>query len=83
MQCARRLEPALTRPPLAPQTRPMQYQRPSALVRARDNARELWAFLRQRKKWWLVPIILALLLLALLVLTGQGTAVGPFIYTLF
>ena len=44
---------------------------------------ELWAFMRVRKKWWLGPIILVLLLLGLLLVLTQGSALAPFIYTLF
>ena len=44
---------------------------------------ELWAFMKVRKKWWLGPIFVMLLLLGLLVVFTQGTAVAPFIYTLF
>lgn len=44
---------------------------------------ELWAFLRVRKKWWLAPIIVALLLLGVLVITAQSSAVSPFVYVLF
>ena len=44
---------------------------------------ELWAFRRVRKKWWLGPIVLMLALLGLLVVFTQGSAVAPFIYTLF
>ena len=44
---------------------------------------ELLAFMRVRKKWWLGPIVLMLGLLGLLVVLTQGTAVAPFIYTLF
>jgi hypothetical protein len=44
---------------------------------------ELWAFMRVRKKWWLGPILLMLLLLGLLVVFTQGSALAPFIYTLF
>ena len=44
---------------------------------------ELWAFMRVRKKWWLAPIVLMLVLLGLLVILTQGSAVAPFIYTLF
>lgn len=43
---------------------------------------ELWEFLKHNKKWWLVPIIVALLLLGVLVVLS-GTAAAPFIYTLF
>ena len=45
--------------------------------------RELWMFLKVRKKWWLAPIIVSLLLLGLLLVTAQGSAVAPFVYTLF
>lgn len=44
--------------------------------------RELTSFLRDNKKWWLIPIVAALVMVAALVLLG-GTAVAPFIYTLF
>lgn len=45
--------------------------------------RELWAFMRVRRKWWLGPIVVMLALLGLLVTFTQGSAVAPFIYTLF
>jgi hypothetical protein len=44
---------------------------------------ELWDFMKVRKKWWLGPIIFMLLLLGLLVVFTQGSALAPFIYTLF
>jgi hypothetical protein len=44
---------------------------------------ELWTFMKVRKKWWLGPIILILLLLGLLVVLTSGSALAPFIYTLF
>ncbi len=44
---------------------------------------ELWDFMRVRKKWWLGPIFATLILLGLLVVTTQGSAVAPFIYALF
>ncbi len=44
---------------------------------------ELWSFLRVRKKFWLLPIILVLLLFGGLLVLTQATAVAPFIYTLF
>jgi len=43
---------------------------------------ELFGFLRENKKWWLIPIVAALLVIGLLVVLG-GTAVAPFIYTLW
>jgi hypothetical protein len=45
--------------------------------------RELWDFMKVRKKWWLLPIIVMLLLLGLLLIFTQSSAVAPFIYTLF
>jgi hypothetical protein len=44
---------------------------------------QIWDFLRIRKKWWLTPIVLFSLLLGLLIAVTQGSAVAPFIYTLF
>jgi hypothetical protein len=44
---------------------------------------QFWAFLKVRKKWWLGPIIIMLLLLGLLLITASGTSLAPFIYTLF
>ena len=45
--------------------------------------KELWAFMRVRKKFWLWPIFLMMALLGLLIVLAQGSAVAPFIYTLF
>jgi hypothetical protein len=44
---------------------------------------ELWAFLRVRKKWWLLPVLLVLLLVGSLLVFAQGSALAPFIYTVF
>ena len=44
---------------------------------------EFIAFLKENKKWWLIPIVLALLALGALILFAQGSALAPFIYTLF
>jgi hypothetical protein len=44
---------------------------------------ELWAFMKERKKFWLFPIILVMLLLGGLIVFSQGSAVAPFVYTLF
>lgn len=44
---------------------------------------DLWLFLKERKKFWLLPIILVLLLLGALIVLTQGSAIAPFIYTLF
>jgi hypothetical protein len=45
--------------------------------------RDLWAFMRVRKKWWLGPILVTMLMLSLLIVLTQGSAVAPFIYALF
>lgn len=44
---------------------------------------ELWAFMKERKKFWLLPIFMVLLLLGTLIVLTQGSAVAPFVYTLF
>ena len=44
---------------------------------------ELWDFIRKRKQWWLVPILLFLVFLGALLVLTQGSALAPFIYTLF
>jgi hypothetical protein len=45
--------------------------------------KELWKFLRVRKKFWLAPLLLMMALLGALIVLAQGSAVAPFIYTLF
>ena len=45
--------------------------------------KELWGFLKTRKKWWLLPIIIVLFLLGILIMFTESSAVAPFIYTLF
>jgi len=45
--------------------------------------KELWDFLKIRKKWWLTPILVILILLGLLIVFTESSAVAPFIYTLF
>jgi hypothetical protein len=45
--------------------------------------RELWQFLRARKKYWLVPVIIAALVVGGLLVLAQGSALAPFIYTIF
>ncbi|AIE75590.1 MULTISPECIES: DUF5989 family protein [unclassified Synechocystis] len=44
---------------------------------------DIWGFLRERKKYWLFPLILTLVLLGALIIFTQGSAIAPFIYTLF
>lgn len=46
-------------------------------------ARELWAYMRVRKKFWLAPILLVLFLVGMLLVFAQGSALAPFIYTIF
>lgn len=48
-----------------------------------DLLKDLWGFMRERKKFWLAPIVIVLLLLGGLIVLTQGSAVAPFIYTLF
>ena len=57
---------------------------------AKDGARdqigllaEFWQFMKQEKKWWLGPIVVVLLLVGLLIVFTQGSALAPFIYTIF
>lgn len=45
--------------------------------------KELWDFMKTRKRWWLLPIVVMLVLLGLLIVFTEGTALAPFIYTLF
>ena len=44
---------------------------------------ELWALMRERKKWWLLPIIIVMLAVGTLLVFAQGSALAPFIYTIF
>jgi competence protein ComGC len=45
--------------------------------------RELWSFMRERKKFWLAPILVVLLMVGALLVFAQGSALAPFIYTIF
>lgn len=45
--------------------------------------KEFWDFLKVRKKWWLTPIVVMLVLLGALIFFSQGSALSPFVYTLF
>ena len=47
-----------------------------------DLLADLWAFMRERKKFWLAPIILVMILLGALIVFAQGSSLAPFIYTL-
>lgn len=48
-----------------------------------DLLQDLWSFMRERKKFWLAPIMLIMVLLGALLVLAQGSAIAPFIYTLF
>jgi hypothetical protein len=48
-----------------------------------DFMKDLWDFMRERKKFWLAPIVVVMVLLGALIVLSQGSAVAPFIYTLF
>jgi hypothetical protein len=48
-----------------------------------DFLRDLWGFMRVRKKFWMAPLIIVMLLLGGLIILAQGSALAPFIYTLF
>jgi hypothetical protein len=70
--------------------RPRQAAAPTSNVNSegRDMAKrglfgELWAFMKVRKKWWLLPIIVVMLLVGALLVFAQGSALAPFIYTIF
>jgi hypothetical protein len=52
-------------------------------MRELTMVREVWAFLRTRKKFWLLPLVVSLLALALLLTLTAGSALAPFIYTMF
>ncbi|HRW20889.1 MAG TPA: DUF5989 family protein [Bacteroidales bacterium] len=45
--------------------------------------KDLWQFLKERKKFWLIPMLIVFAIIGLLLVIGGGTAVAPFIYTIF
>lgn len=45
--------------------------------------KDLWGFIKERKKYWLVPLIIVLLLMGVLIVFSGGSAIAPFIYTIF
>ena len=49
----------------------------------RELLKELWLFMKETKMWWIAPILIILVLLSILVFVTEGSAVLPFIYTLF
>lgn len=65
-------------------TQPNTEQIPASFERGRLYLlRDLWDFLKIRKKWWLLPIVIMMVLVGLLMVFGQSTAVSPFVYALF
>jgi hypothetical protein len=46
-------------------------------------AREFWQYMKTRKKWWLLPVLVVLILIGFLLVFAQGSALAPFIYTVF
>jgi hypothetical protein len=59
-----------------------EFEKAASETRRRGLLGDFWDFLRQNKKWWLLPIVLMLFLLGLLIFMS-GSALAPFIYTLF
>ena len=59
-----------------------KFEQAAAEQPSRGFASELWSFMKENKKWWLLPLIIALLIFAGLIFLS-GTGVAPFIYTLF
>ncbi len=49
----------------------------------RETIREFWIFLRERKRFWILPLVMALLILGTLLVFAKGSALAPFIYSLF
>jgi hypothetical protein len=45
--------------------------------------KDLWHFLKERKKWWLLPLMILIILITVFIVLGSSTALAPFIYTLF
>jgi hypothetical protein len=48
-----------------------------------DIIKDLWAFMKERKKFWLAPMIIVLIILGLIIVLGGSSAIAPFVYTLF
>jgi hypothetical protein len=61
---------------------PSEFEKAAAEQHGESLLSEFWAFLRQNKKWWLLPIVIVLLVLGVLIFLSS-TAAAPFIYTLF
>lgn len=58
-------------------------EREAKVAKPRGLIREFWNYVRVRKKWWLAPIIIVMALIAGLLASVQGSALAPFIYTIF
>jgi hypothetical protein len=48
-----------------------------------DFIKEFWTFIKERKKWWLAPVLILLVLIGILLVLGGGSALAPFVYSLF
>lgn len=68
--------------PLTGTVHPDNHPRSLKTIRM-DFLKDLWLFMKERKKFWLAPVIIVLLVLGLLIVFGGSSAVAPFIYTLF
>lgn len=75
-----RLPPKIRRPATTAGSRT---PRPRCVMGNLRLLREYWAYMRARKRWWLLPIIVVLLILGSLVVLAEGSALAPFIYTIF
>ena len=53
------------------------------MTRRRGILRELWDYFRERRKWWLAPVVIVMVLVGTLLVFAQGSALAPFIYTIF
>jgi len=65
-----------------PDPNPSQFEKAAAEPRHESLLGDWWCFLKQNKKWWLIPILFILLAFGLLIILS-GTGLAPFIYTLF
>ena len=65
-----------------PDTEPTAFEKAAAEQSKAGFLSELWGFMKHNKKWWLLPLIMALVILGLLIVLS-GTGLAPFIYTLF
>ena len=60
-----------------------EFEKAAAEHQGESLLSEFWAFLKQNKKWWLLPLLVTLLAFGLLIFLSSGTGLAPFIYTLF